>query len=215
MSSCSSNPVPLVETAYLIDKIGFRRFNAGLPELSQSVKTQGLESLWQSTAILLTSPASDPAPGRRCASTKAKSRRRRLHIECPQLRCDHLRLLRGRQALVRRAHSQRVHTFFAGEIVPAFQGVGGGKVPVRESTGTEGWPVGRRADGREDERLPVAEAGARGPVRGVDGRRSSEAFQVRCAQGGSGRERCPEGILKPNRTAKRAEPGVRFAFTGE
>jgi hypothetical protein len=53
-------------------------------------------------------------------------------------------------------------------------------VNIRESAGGAGRALGRRADGSEDEKLPVAEADPGGAVRvcGVDAGQALEAFAV-------------------------------------
>ena len=78
------------------------------------------------------------------------------------------------------------------QLMKRFRGAGNQGVPVRESARGEERPMGSGADGGEDEGLPVAEAGARRPIRvpGVDGREPSAALEVhRPARGQEGARR--------------------------
>jgi len=47
--------------------------DASLADILASVKAQGLEAWWQNVGTATTNLASDPALGRRCASTRGRS----------------------------------------------------------------------------------------------------------------------------------------------
>ena len=65
-------------------------------------------------------------------------------------------------------------------VAPAVPGTGDGAVSVRQFAGGAGRSIGRRTDGREDEKPSVAEARVGGTVRicGVDSRKSSPARPI-------------------------------------
>ena len=112
---------------------------------------------------------------------------RRLHAQPEELRRAHLRVLRRRQAPVRRQDAQRVYTGFPSTTLSPVPVAGNIRVSIRKSAGASQRPLGAGADGREDEGVPVGQAVARVP--GVDAGPSPATCEVRCAQGGQG----PEG----------------------
>jgi hypothetical protein len=74
-------------------------------------------------------------------------------------------LLRRREADVRRADPQRLHSSFARSAIQTICSPGIGGLPVCQPSRGQDRTVGRRAEGRKDEGVPVAEAGACRSVR--------------------------------------------------
>ena len=118
---------------------------------------------------------------------------------------DSFWILRRWQTDLRWPNPQRLHAIVARQIIQVFHGPGSGEVPLREPAGSEGWPLGGRTYCREDERVPMVEAGARGPIRirGVDSRRPPASQPFRWGPGQKG-QRCSPGvrpaIARPERT---------------
>lgn len=120
---------------------------ASLSDLIASVKAHGLEGLvakrrdsryelgqrsgaWQKMRVNQ-EPGTRDSPGIRSApGTLTRS-------------CS---ATRRRQAAVRRAHPQRIHSGIARPTLQAIPGSGSGGMPVREPAGAEGWTMGRGAE---------------------------------------------------------------------
>lgn len=146
------------------------QFDASLPNLIRAVREQGLEGI---VAKRLDSAYARPEFRRvaeHARQPSARVRDRRIHYRRPALRRPDLRILGGRAVDVRREDAKQVHSGCARSVAPTIPGTGDAGVSIRESAGGEGGALGRRSDGGEDEKLPVAESGPGGTVRvcGVD-----------------------------------------------
>src|SRR5678815_2648868 len=84
---------------------------------------------------------------------------------------------------------------------------------VRESTRTEGGPLGAGTHQGEDGRLPVAEAGARRPVRvrGMDRRQSPPPHEVRWLARGQGAARCQKRVVQAAQSTYASAGGVALS----
>jgi hypothetical protein len=97
---------------------------------------------------------------------------RRQHLR----RCDS-RARGGRQAGVRRADTERVHAGITGRITAQNEATGGQRMPVLQFAGIKAGQVGRRADGGQDEGLPMAAPGIDRAIR-VPGMDRGSAFEA-------------------------------------
>ena len=134
-----------------------------LPKLREPVRYTGALDASLSDLIASVKSARTRGPGREAARQPVRARPavgrvdedarqpgtgvrdRRLHAGDQDLRCAHLRLLRGQEADLRRAHTQRFH---AGESRAAVQEVpwaGDQGMPVREPAGGRRAGAGGRA----------------------------------------------------------------------
>ena len=138
---------------------------ASLPNLIRSVKEQGLEGLVAKRRDSKYEPGERSGAWAKMRVNRSRGvRDRRVHGRRPALRCADLRVLGGRQADVCRADPERIHSSACASSCTSGSGVWRRRVSVRESAGGAGRALGRGSHGREDEKLPVAEAGTGGAV---------------------------------------------------
>jgi hypothetical protein len=111
---------------------------------------------------------------------------RRLHAHGKEFRCSDFRVLRRRRAPVHRTDPERIHARSSSECIPALSAVADRRVPIRQSARSEVWPLGPGLNGGQDERVPLAEAAAGGPVRvcRMDAGWPFAAFAFHCAPRG-------------------------------
>src|SRR6476660_5056913 len=98
-------------------------------------------------------------------------RDRGVHAFTKELRCACDRLLRGQEANVRGANTERVYSRIAGGVVQEDQATRNQGLSLRESAGEEIGQVGRWSHGGEDGGVSLVKAEAHRAVRvrGMDG----------------------------------------------
>jgi ATP dependent DNA ligase domain len=150
-------------------------FRSNLSHLIQSVREHRLEGL-----IAKRRDSCYEAGQRSSAWLKmrvnpaAGLRNRRVHAQSEELRCVDLRLLRKRQAHIRRTDAEWVHACTPSYPVPALAGITDREVSIRQPAQNENRAMGPRINRDKDEGVPLVKAGAGRAirVRGVGDRQS-------------------------------------------
>lgn len=139
----------------------YPQLNAGLSEIIDAVRAQGLEGVVAKNLNSLYEPGRRSGVWRKMRINQGQEFViRRVYAGRKVLRCGGVWLLRGRKASVRRQDTQRVHSPCTRTTPKAFQWPRNSRVPICKLAGEEIRPVGPWSNRREDEGLSLAETGA-------------------------------------------------------